>query len=91
MRELPMYIEEEDEEEEENWETNLRYEVIEFILRRHSLLSARDIARVLGWKLGEVNRVLRDLENAGRVRRTKLGKTHVWTHIEEHQRNLMYY
>ncbi|HID61116.1 MAG TPA: hypothetical protein EYP46_04575 [Hadesarchaea archaeon] len=90
MEELPVYLEEE-EEEEEDWETNLRYEVIEFILRRHGLLSAHDIARVLGWKVVQVNRVLKTLESAGRVKRTRLGRTNVWTHIEEHQRNLMYY
>ena len=89
MEELPAYLEEEEEEEE--WVQDIKHEVIEFILRRYGLLSARDIARALGWKVWEVNRVLRHLEHSGRVKRTKLGRNHVWTHTEEHQLNLMYY
>ncbi len=90
MEEFPPYLEEE-EEGEEDWASKIKHEVIEFILRRYSLLSAPDMARVLGWKVREVNRVLRNLENFGRVKRTKLGRTYVWTHIEEHRLNPMYY
>ncbi|MDI6883969.1 MAG: hypothetical protein QMD00_02345 [Hadesarchaea archaeon] len=92
MEEIPAYLEEEEEEEEEEeWALKIRHEVIEFILRRYGLLSAKDIAHALGWKVWEVNRALRHLETSGRVRRTKLGRTHVWTHMEEHQLNTMYY
>ncbi len=92
MEEPPTYLEEEEEEEEEEeWALKIKHEVIEFILRRYSLLSARDIAHALGWKVWEVNRALRYLETSGRVKRTKLGKTNVWTHIDEYRPNLMYY
>jgi uncharacterized membrane protein len=54
-------------------------------------MSANDIARALCWKVVEVNRVLRDLESAGRVKRTKLGRSNVWTHMEEYHQDKMYY
>lgn len=91
MKEFPAYLEEEDGEAEENWALKIKYEIIEFILHRYGLLSARDIARALEWKVREVNHVLRNLESSGRVKRTKLGRTNVWTHIDEHRPNLMYY
>ena len=90
MEEIPVYLEDE-EEEDEDGALRIRHEVIEFVLRRFGLLSAPDIARALNWKVGEINHTLRDLERSGRVRRTKLGKTYVWTHIEEHYSNKMYY
>jgi DNA-binding MarR family transcriptional regulator len=90
MEEMPVYLEDE-EEEDEDGALRIRHEVIEFVLRRFGLLSAPDIARALNWKVGEINHALRDLERSGRVRRTRLGKTYVWTHIEEHYSNKMYY
>ncbi len=89
MEKFPRYIEEE--EEEEDTATKIKHEVIEFILRRYSLLSAGDMARVLGWKVKEVNQVLKNLENFGRVKRTKIGRSYVWTHVEERHLNPMYY
>lgn len=91
MEDLPAYLEEEEEEEEEDWAYRIRHEVIEFILQRYGLLRASDVARALNWKIGDVNRVLRHLESHGRVKRTRLGRTYVWTHIEEHRFNPMYY
>ena len=90
MEGIPAYLEDE-EEEDEDWALRIRHEVIEFILRRYGLLSSSDIARVLNWKVGEINHVLRDLERSGRVKRTRLGRTYVWTHIEDHYSNKMYY
>ena len=90
MEELPEFIEEE-EEEEEDWPRMIRLEVIEYILRRHGVLRAPDIARILEWKVREVNRVLRQLENSGRVKRMKLGKNYVWSPIEEPHLIPMYY
>lgn len=89
MEELPEFVEEE--EEEEDWLRMVRLEVIEYILRRHGVLRAPDIARILEWKVREVNRVLRQLENSGRVKRTKLGRDYVWGPIEEPSFTLMYY
>jgi DNA-binding MarR family transcriptional regulator len=92
MREFPMYLEEEEEiENEMEWLERAKYEVVEFILRRYGILRARDIAKILGWKTGEVNQVLRDLESWGRIRRTKLGRTLAWAHLEEHLQNPMFY
>ena len=90
MEELPEFIEEE-EEEEEDWQRMIRLEVIEYILRRHGVLRAPDIARILEWKVREVNHVLRQLENSGRVRRMKLGRNYVWSPIEESHLTPMYY
>lgn len=90
MEEILAYPEEE-EEEDEDWALKIRHEIIEFVLRRFGLLSASDLSRALKWKVGEVNRTLRELESSGRVKRTKLGRTYVWTHIEEHHFNKMYY
>ncbi len=88
--ELPEFIEEE-EEGGEDWLRMVRLEVIEYILRRHGVLRAPDIARILEWKVREVNHVLRQLENSGRVRRTKLGRKYVWTPVEEPHLIPMYY
>ena len=90
MEELPEFVEEE-EEEEEDWPRMIRLEVIEYILRRYGVLRAPDIARILGWKVREVNHVLHQLENSGRVRRMKLGRNYVWSSIEESHPNPMYY
>lgn len=89
MRELPEFIEEE--EEEEDWPASVRLEIIEFILRRYGMLRAPDIARILDWKVNEVNRVLTKLERFGRVKRTKLGKKHVWSFVGESHLTPMYY
>jgi DNA-binding MarR family transcriptional regulator len=92
MREFPMYLEEDEEIiEEEDWFEKAKYEIVEFILRRYGVLRARDIARILNWKTREVNSVLRNLESWGRIRRTRLGKTLAWAHMEEHIPNPMYY
>ena len=90
MEELPEFVEEE-EEDEGDWPRMIRLEVIEYILRRHGVLRAPDIASILEWKVREVNHVLRQLENSGRVRRTKLGKNYVWFPIEESHLTPMYY
>ena len=90
MEEILAYPEDE-EEEDEDWALKIRHEIIEFVLRRFGLLSTSDLAHALKWKVGEVNRTLRELESSGRVKRTKLGRTYVWTHIEEHHFNKMYY
>jgi len=83
--------EEEEEEEEEFWPLTVRYEVIEYILRRYGCLRARDIARILGCGLRDVNRTLRQLERSGRVRRAKLGGAQVWSSAEEPHLVPMYY
>jgi DNA-binding MarR family transcriptional regulator len=90
MEEMPIYLEDE-EEEEEDWQLKIRHEVIEFVLRRFGLLSASDIARALNWKVGEINHALRELERSGRVKRTRLGRAYVWTHVDEYHTNKMYY
>ncbi|MFN4132948.1 MAG: hypothetical protein ACK4GQ_01055 [Candidatus Hadarchaeales archaeon] len=83
--------EEEEEEFEENWLENARAEVVEYILRKFGMLSARDIAKILNWKIKEVNFVLKQLESFGKIRKTKLGKTLAWSPIETHVHNPMYY
>lgn len=55
------------------------------------MLSAKDIARILNWKMKDVNFVLKQLESFGRVRKTKLGRTFAWTHIDASLHNPMYY
>lgn len=90
MEKFPEFIEEE-EEEEEDWLRMVRLDVIEYILRRYGVLRAPDIARILEWKVSEVNRVLRQLEGSGRVKRTKLGRNYVWATIEEPSPTSMYY
>ena len=85
---------EEEEEEEEEGEFSLlaiRYEVIEYILRRYGCMHAKEIARILGCGIRDVNRTLRALERSGRVRRAKLGGTQVWSSVEELQPAPMYY
>jgi len=83
--------EEEDYEEDEDWMARARYEIVEFLLRRYGLLKSNDIARILNWKVREVNSVLKDLESCGRVRRTKIGKSSVWSSMEDFTHNPMYY
>jgi Mn-dependent DtxR family transcriptional regulator len=92
MREFPPYLEEEEDiVDEEEWLERAKYEIVEFILRRYGVLRAGDIAKILNWKTKEVNSVLRNLESWGRIRRTKLGRTLAWAHLEEHIPNPMYY
>lgn len=90
MQEFPEFIEEE-EEEVKDWPRVVRLEIIEYILRRYGVLRAPDLAHILDWKVREVNRVLRQLESSGRVKRTKLGRSHVWSSIEEPHLTPMYY
>ncbi len=90
MPEFPTYIEEEEEEEEEYWPRSIRYEVIEFLLRKYGALQARDIARVLGCRMPLVQNVLRQLERHGKVTRAKVGKSYVYSSKEEHH-GFMYY
>jgi transcription initiation factor IIE alpha subunit len=90
--EFPPYLEEEEEiVDEEEWFERAKIEIVEFILRRYGVLRARDIARILKWKTQEVNSVLRNLESWGRIKRTKLGRTLAWAHMEERVPNPMYY
>ncbi|MFQ6129883.1 MAG: hypothetical protein ACE5OT_03635 [Candidatus Hadarchaeaceae archaeon] len=91
MQEFPQYIEEEEEEEREDWPRMIRLEIIEYILRRYGVLRAPDLARILNWKVREVNRVLRQLESFGRVKRTKLGRSYAWSPVEERHLTSMYY
>lgn len=86
----PGYVEEEEEEEEEYWPLSIRYEVIEYLLRRYGALQARDIARILGCKMHIVQSVLRQLEHHGRAKRAKIGKNYVWSPKEEFH-GFMYY
>ncbi|MEM1689236.1 MAG: hypothetical protein QXX33_04775 [Candidatus Hadarchaeales archaeon] len=86
------YIDEEEEyEEDEDWMERARYEIVEFLLRRYGLLRSSDIAKILNWKVREVNSVLKDLESCGRVRKTKIGKSQMWCPIEDIIHNPMYY
>jgi DNA-binding MarR family transcriptional regulator len=89
--EFPAWLEEEMEEEEMPWLLMIRLEIIEYILRRYGGLRAKDIARILGCKVYEVNRLLRQLESSGRVKRAKLGRNYVWSPIEEMPVGAMYY
>lgn len=88
MIELPVYLEEEEEEEE--WPLNIRYELIEYLLRRYGALQARDIARILGCRMYLVQQVLRQLEHSGRVKRAKIGRSYVYSPKEEFH-GFMYY
>ena len=91
MEKFPEFIEEEEEEEAKDWPKIVRLEIIEYILRRYGVLRAPDLARVLNWKVREVNHVLRQLEGFGRVKRTKLGRSYVWSSFEEQHLTPMYY
>ena len=85
----PEYIEEE-EEEEDFWPLSIRYELIEYLLRRYGALQARDIARILGCKMHVVQQVLRQLERSGKVNRAKIGRNFVYSPKEE-SHGFMYY
>jgi transcription initiation factor IIE alpha subunit len=92
VKEFPPYLEEEEDfPDEEEWLEKAKYEVVEFILRRYGILRSRDIARILNWRTREVNSVLRNLESWGRIKRTKLGRTLAWAHMEDQLLNPMYY
>lgn len=85
------YYEDEEEDEEEPWPMMVRYEVIEYILRRYGALQAKDIARILGCKVRDVNAVLKHLERSGRIRKEKLGRNFVWCPSEESHLGVIYY
>jgi uncharacterized protein with PIN domain len=90
MESVP-YLEEEEEEEEEDWTETVRLEVVEFVLRRYGTLRAQDLARVLNWRVKEVNQALHGLEHFGKVKRLKLGKTLAWATPEDRHQAPMYY
>jgi len=83
--------EEEEEPEEEYWPLAIRREVIEYILRRYGCLKARDIARIFGCGSGDIQRTLKQLERSGRIKKAKLGRSYVWSSMEEFHSDLMYY
>jgi Mn-dependent DtxR family transcriptional regulator len=85
------YLEEEEEEEEEDWTETVRLEVVEFILRRYGTLRAQDLAKLLNWKVKDVNQALHNLEHFGKVKRLKLGKTLAWAPMEDRYQALMHY
>jgi predicted ArsR family transcriptional regulator len=92
MREIPPFVEEEEEEgPEEKWPFTIRCEIIEYLLRRYGSLQAKDVARILGCKIELVRQTLRQLERFGRVRKTKLGRNYIWSSIEEERPGLMYF
>lgn len=92
MEDLPDYIDEEEEEEEEEfWPITIRAELIEYVLRRYGSLKVRDLSRILGCKLQDVQQVLRKLEQSGRVKKAKLGRNYIWQSTEEFHCGLMYY
>lgn len=93
MRESPIYIEDDiDEgESEEELTMEIKQSVVEFVLRRFGLFNSSDIAKVLNWKLKDVNQVLKHLECTGRVKHAKLGRSSVWTPVEERHISPMYY
>ncbi|MEW6222645.1 MAG: hypothetical protein AB1476_04975 [Candidatus Hadarchaeota archaeon] len=90
MEPIP-YLEEDEEEEGEDWTESVRFEVVDFILRRYGTLRAQDIAKILGWRVRDVNGALQNLEKWGKVKRLKLGKTMAWTALEERGQSSMYY
>ncbi len=75
----------------EEWLERARHEIVEFILRRYGVMRSRDIARVLNWRVREVNQVLKTLESWGKVKRTRIGRVQAWCPIEEFLTNCMYY
>jgi transcription initiation factor IIE alpha subunit len=90
--EPPIYDEEiEEEMEDEEWLERARHEIVEFILRRYGMMRSQDIARILNWRVREVNQVLRTLESWGKVKRTRVGRVQAWCPIEEFWHNHMYY
>jgi len=93
MREAPIYFEEDedDSENEEEFTQEIKRSVVEFVVRRFGLFNSADIARVLNWKVRDVNQVLKYLECSGRVKRAKLGRTSIWTPVEERHISPMYY
>ena len=93
MKESPIYIDEEDDEceSEEELSLEIKQSVVEFVLRRFGLFNSSDIARALDWKLKDVNQVLKHLECTGRVKHAKLGRSSVWTPVEERHISPMYY
>jgi len=68
----------------------VRQELIEYLLRRYGSLQARDIARALGCQVKVVRQSLRQLEQFGKVEKTRLGKNYVWHPIKEKTTNFMY-
>ncbi len=93
MRDSPIYIEEDegDGESDEEISLEIKQSVVEFVLRRFGLFSSADIARALNWKVRDVNQVLKNLECSGRVKHAKLGRSSIWTPVEERHISPMYY
>jgi hypothetical protein len=93
MKESPIYIDEDDDEgeSEEEFSFEIKRSVVEFVLRRFGLFSSADIARVLNWKVKDVNEVLKYLECSGHVKHAKTGRNSIWTPVDERHISPMYY
>lgn len=69
----------------------VRREIILYLLRKYKNLQTKDIARVLGHKPRTIRRSLKRLEESGKVRGDKLGRSYVWYPSEESRERLMYF
>jgi uncharacterized membrane protein len=81
----------EDEDVEEPVPMNIRFEVIEYILRKYGGFRARDLASILGCKVKDVSDVLKQLEKEGKIKRAKLGHSCIWAPIEDRSNLSIYY
>ncbi len=92
MVNMPTYIEDVDDDDDmgDFSPQKVRQELIEYLLRRYGSLQARDIARALGCQVKVVRQSLRQLEQFGKVKKTRLGKNYVWHPIQEKTTSFMY-
>lgn len=69
----------------------VRKELILYLLRNYGDLQTKDIAEVLGYKPRTVRRSLKKLKESGKVEADKLGRSYLWSPVEEEKERMMYF
>lgn len=69
----------------------VRREVIMYILERYGNLKTKDIAKVLGLKPRTIRKTLKKLEDEEKIKGDKIGRSYIWSSLEEKKKGMMYF
>ncbi len=69
----------------------IRKELILYLLENYGELQTKDIAEILGYEPRTIRRSLKKLEESGKIESDKLGRSYIWSPVEEEEERLMYF
>lgn len=69
----------------------VRQDLIMYLLRKYGDLQTKEISKVLGHKPRTIRRALKKLEESGKVKGDKLGRSYIWSPSEEEIDRLIYF